>query len=134
MALFSARRRQWCLPAATAPLTEVDPKPPNVQRASTRESAKRKRWQVRATQWNPPTGAQHPVLGLGLCRDFISYGRTSCFRQPAIQATRGRGDVRGCIRRASRTVSGKWFAQAHRHRFRPVRTGCLIQDSQKAHV
>ena len=66
--------------------------------------------------------------------ELISHGRRSCCRQPATRTIHGRGDVRGCTRRARHLVSAKWAAQAHRHGFGPVRIRCLIRDNQQAHV
>jgi len=98
----------------------LGPKPPNVHPASTRASAKPTCWQVRTTRSSPPTGVQ--ALGPRLCQRSHQSRRTSCCRQPATRAARGRGDARGCIGWSRRPVSAKWVAQAHSHVFEPVGT------------
>jgi len=67
-------------------------------------------------------------------REIISYGRTSCCRQPATRTIRGRGDIRCCTGRARRHVSAKWDAQTHSHGLGPVRILCLIRDNHEAHA
>ena len=64
----------------------------------------------RASKFGRPYGARQQVPNTwhwvrASARELIIHGRTSCCRQPATRAIRGRGDVLGCTGRACRSVS-----------------------------
>ena len=109
-------KEDWSLPGAAAPRLEVT-NPPFL-RADSRASAKPTSWQARATQWSPPSGAQHLILGPRLC--LRRHQPRANKLQPAARSTKGMGEIRGFIGRARRPESAKWVAQALIHGFGPI--------------
>ena len=77
---------------------------------------------------NDPTN-RRPVPGAGSATSSVT-GELAVVASRHLGPPEGKGDVRGCIGRARRSVSAKWAAQPQSHGFGPVRTRSLNRDNQ----
>jgi hypothetical protein len=133
---LSRWKRKPVVPAgsrSTAPVGGAGaPQRPTGQRTGKHIANELATW---ASHPSPQTVAQRLSTGPRLCPRAHRQSRANkLLRKSATRSPPVRGDVRSCLRRDHCLVSAKWDAQAHSHRFGPVRICCLTRNSRQTHV